>query len=257
MPVSSLLEILEVSENQAAKATAANTSIQMLEKALAEILEVVTTSATSPGTDLTLPYAAGDLGNKDSLRCIAIRLNAGATEVFNVIHPTNKHLFVLINSTSQVATIKCSGQSGVPVGSGDTSLLYCNGTDVIGLNLVATGGGGALTHPRELSFSYYGSPPASTEIGKIVVANNITFPADFAGSVGFVETNPGSAYAIDVQDDGVSIGTISISAAGAFTFTTTGNAQQIVVSGSVLTLISSATPDGALTEIHVALEGTV
>jgi hypothetical protein len=256
MPVSPHLELLEISESQAAKATAANTAVQAIEKALADMRDQDTSAAVSAGHNITLPYASGDLGDKSALRFIVLRLLAGAAASFNVIHPTKKHLFVVVNNTSQTATIKCSGQPGVAVGAGNTSLIYCTGTDCISIPLVAAGGG-LLAQTRELNFSYYGSPPSSVEMGKVVSANPITFPANFVGSRGFVETNPAAAYDIDVQDDGVSIGTISISTAGAFSFATAGGTDKVVAAGSVITLVSDSVPDASLTEIFVALTGTL
>lgn len=258
MAVSTLLEILEVSENQAAKATAANTAIQQLEKALAETLNVATAAATTPGDDITLPYSAvNDLSNRDALRCVFISLTAGATAVFNVLHPAKKHLFVLRNNTSHDATIKCAGQTGVVVGSGDTSLLYCNGTDVIGLDLVASGGGSPISHPKEISVAYYGTPTSSEIIGKMIVANNLEFLANFSGSVGAVEVNPTATFAIDVQDDGVSIGTVSISTGGVFTFTTAGGTAQTVNAGSIIEFIAPASVDATISDIFIALSGSV
>ncbi len=256
MPVSTNLEIYQILESQAAKATAANTAIGAVEKAMSDEYNLDTSSATAPGTDLTLPYDnTNDLSDRTALRFIQLTLDAGATATFNVIHPPNRHMFFCTNNTSQTATLKCTGQTGVTIANGASGLFYCNGTDVAEIDMSV--GGGGVSFPTELQMNYYGSPPATTVIAKFIIADPIDFAANFAGSVGNVPVNPGAQYDIDVQDDGGSIGTISISSGGVFTFTTTGGTSKNAASGSIITLVSDATPDGALTEIHVALRGTI
>ncbi len=70
-------------------------------------------------------------------------------------------------------------------------------------------------------------------------AESVTFPDNFAGSVGDIETNPAATFVIDVQKNGVSVGSISISTTGVFTFATTGTTVQFVV-GDKLKLIGPA-----------------
>src|SRR5687768_4133998 len=70
--------------------------------------------------------------------------------------------------------------------------------------------------PYDLPLSFSGTPDAGALIGKLVTVRAIEFEADFAGSAGHVGTNPAATFDIDVQDDGVSIGTISISTGGVF-----------------------------------------
>ncbi len=94
----------------------------------------------------------------------------------------------------------------------------------------------------DFGFAFGAAPDNFSVIGRVAIPRNITIPADFSGSFGDVETNPDGQFDIDVQDDGATIGTISVSAAGAFTFTTTGGTAKSVAAGSVIRAVS---PDGA------------
>src|SRR5689334_16007411 len=55
-------------------------------------------------------------------------------------------------------------------------------------------------------------------VARYLFVEAATFPADFLGSRGHVETLPTAAATMDVQRNGVSIGTILIASGGAVTF---------------------------------------
>jgi hypothetical protein len=85
-----------------------------------------------------------------------------------------------------------------------------------------------------ISLSYIGTPGASGTMGVHSVLTASTIPIDFDGATGDVITAPAGDYAIDVQKDGVSVGTITIDASGVFTFETTGGATIPLIFGSRL-----------------------
>jgi hypothetical protein len=80
----------------------------------------------------------------------------------------------------------------------------------------------------DIGFFYGGGPPGSSElIFKHVAARDFQLPGNFFASEGHVGTNPTATFDMDVQLEGVSIGTISVSTGGVFTFTTTsGTAKE-------------------------------
>jgi len=100
-------------------------------------------------------------------------------------------------------------------------------------------------------------PGSSEAIGKVVIPRDITLPADFAGAAGHVDVNPDDAFDIDVTDDGVSIGTISISEAGAFTFITVSGTAQSIGAGSIARFVAPASTDASIEGIAVTLVGTL
>ena len=118
----------------------------------------------------------------------------------------------------------------------------------------------ALNVAYDIPLSFADTPSADSQlIGKVMIVRDVAFAADFAGSYGHVGTNPSITYAIDVQDDGVSIGTISISTGGVFTFTTTSGTAKTVAAGSRLEFYApSGSPlDWTIADIAATLYGTV
>ena len=61
---------------------------------------------------------------------------------------------------------------------------------------------------------------------------------------------------LDVLDDGVSIGTVSITSGGVFTFTTQGGTAKVIAAGSALTVVNQATADATAGNISVTFRGT-
>jgi hypothetical protein len=111
--------------------------------------------------------------------------------------------------------------------------------------------------PYDFGFVKAAMPGSSEVIGKVVIPRDITLPADFAGAAGHVDVNPDDAFDIDVTDDGVSIGTISISDAGAFTFTTVSGTAQSIGAGSIARFVAPASTDASIEGIAVTLVGTL
>jgi hypothetical protein len=116
---------------------------------------------------------------------------------------------------------------------------------------------GLTSQAYDLGFDFPGAPAADEVVGRWYVLQTVTLAADFAGSGGAIDINPTATLDLDVQDDGVSIGTVSISAAGAFTFTTVGGAAKVVAAGSVVRLVAPATPDATGAGILLTLKGVV
>jgi hypothetical protein len=106
----------------------------------------------------------------------------------------------------------------------------------------------------EVVVTYAGTPGAQAWIGGIELKRSVTFPINFTGSGGSVITNPGSTYAIDVQKNGVSVGTVTISTAGVFSFATTGGTTVACVDGDTLDFYGPASV-GTAANIKFTLVG--
>lgn len=91
-----------------------------------------------------------------------------------------------------------------------------------------------------------------------VVEQAVTFPDDFANSVGYLEDAPGAQVDLDVaQDSGagpVSVGTITLKTDGTVTFATSG-AEVTFAAGETL-VITPLSVDGDLTTAAFTLYGT-
>lgn len=112
--------------------------------------------------------------------------------------------------------------------------------------------------PYDVVMSFYGFPAGSEVLATFMIGRNLLLPADFAGAAGDAGVDPTADYDIDVQDDGASIGTITIASAdGSFSFTTVGNTAKQVAAGSKLTFVGQSTTDSTLEDIFITLLGTV
>lgn len=107
-----------------------------------------------------------------------------------------------------------------------------------------------------ISLSYVGTPAAQGTMGGHSVQTACTIPVDFDGATGDVITNPGSAFVISVQKNGVEVGTISISTAGVFTFDTTGGTTVALAFGDRLSFHGPSTI-GTAADFFVTLVGDI
>jgi hypothetical protein len=100
----------------------------------------------------------------------------------------------------------------------------------------------------DLPFDFGEGAPPGTEPGNtlaIQVPRNIVIPADFTGSVGNALTNPTGTATFTIALDGGAIGTITISALGVVTFTSSTPGDNVnVAAGSVIS-ISAPVPANA------------
>jgi len=80
-----------------------------------------------------------------------------------------------------------------------------------------------------------------------------TLPADLADAAGHVDTPPDTPFAIDLTVDAVSIGTITISDAGTFTFATTSHEAKALAAGAVVRFVAPDPADSSIAGIAVTL----
>ena len=161
--------------------------------------------------------------------------------------------FAVRNTSGQTATVQVTGGAGanVAVLSGTMLELHSDGTDVRALDSTS---GLSTGLAWDFGFNMPGGPPIVDELlGKVMIARDIVVAADMAGSLGHIDTDPTAAFAVDVRDDGVSIGTISISTGGVFTFTTAGNTAKAVAAGSVIRFVAPDPADATAAGLAVTI----
>lgn len=115
-------------------------------------------------------------------------------------------------------------------------------------------GGGSNYYDVEVGFDV--TPTSDEVVTTRALAREVTFPADFSGSIGSIATNPTSTMVLLVKDDGTEIGQVSISTSGAFTFTTSSGTAKTVAAGSILTFVGPTTADASAAGCVVTLLGT-
>jgi hypothetical protein len=111
-------------------------------------------------------------------------------------------------------------------------------------------------NPYDIAAFYDGVPPADTDFLRFVAARNFYLPAGLSDSAAYGTVAATAAYDIDIQKNGVSVGTISWApAANAATFTL--SADVAFVSGDRLALVGQATPDSTLEDVGITLGGVI
>lgn len=136
------------------------------------------------------------------------------------------------------------------------TLWFCttNATITIGSTALVFSQIGASVRP--IAFFFTTAPTASEVLLLYTACENISLADDFAGSVGDVGTNPTASFALDVQKNGSSIGSITVSTGGTFTFATTDGAVSLV-SGDQLKIVGPGSADATIANVSITLKGTV
>jgi hypothetical protein len=170
----------------------------------------------------------------------------------------SRGLFAVINDTGFDVTVEITGQALTPpaVAEGEAALLTSDG-----VNVRLAGGGGGLGGGSafyDIGFLYAGGPRGASELlFKWIATRDLTLPADFSGAVGHIGTNPTSTFDMDVTLDGSSIGTISVSTAGDFTFTTTSGTAKSVTAGQRLEGVAPGSADDTAADIALTFTAAI
>jgi hypothetical protein len=106
---------------------------------------------------------------------------------------------------------------------------------------------------RTIAFQILGTSPDSSEILCLYPAvDAFTIPANFAGSVGSVITNPTASFAIDVRRQVNSagafstIGTITVGTGGSITWATSSGTAKAIGANDVLKFVGDSDGDATL-----------
>lgn len=163
-------------------------------------------------------------------------------------------------------------------GGGTSITLETNGTlngsqtllnQVAGSNMTITDdGSGDVTFACSFSASSalalnfgiaaLGQPPGgSVVLGIFTCPLAINFAANFTGSKGDCQANPTGAQTWNVQKNGSTVGTVSISTGGAVTFATSGGSTVSCTAGDVLTIVGSSSTDATLSGVDIVLLATL
>lgn len=109
--------------------------------------------------------------------------------------------------------------------------------------------------PYDTYTGFGATPGAGAVVDTLMFAREVTLPANLTGSVGTIGTNPSASMVLSLRDDGVEIGTITISTTGVFTFATTGGTEKVIAAGSKVTLVGPATADTTAANADITIAG--
>lgn len=187
-----------------------------------------------------------------------IRTNIGATTVgANLFRLTNPSAitFLRVNADNSVSALSASAfRTAIGAGTGGGDLVSTNNLSDVANTSTARTNLGLL---RIVPF-FFTTTPASSEVMAIYAAvDAFTIPANMSGSQVKVGTNPAATFAMDVQQNGTSIGTISISTGGTPTLTTTSGTSKSIAAGDVLEFVAPSTADTTIANVAVNIKGTL
>lgn len=109
--------------------------------------------------------------------------------------------------------------------------------------------------PYDVTFAYAGAPPNATILQLICFSRPVTMSGNFAGSTGHCGGNPTATAVYTVYKNGATIGTVTISTSGAFTFATTFGASPSFALGDTLSILTPVT-DATLSSVTMTFAGT-
>jgi hypothetical protein len=144
-----------------------------------------------------------------------------------------------------------NGVASLAAATGIGGWLFFDGTN---WKAVLSLGPGA-SQPFDVLFNPNSVLGSNTIYDIAVFVRTVVFPGSFAGAAGHCRVNPATTQTITVNKNGSSIGTISISSSGVFSFTTTGGAAQTFSAGDYMTFTTQVGADTSML-MHVTLTGT-
>jgi len=109
--------------------------------------------------------------------------------------------------------------------------------------------------PYDVTFAYAGAPPNATVLQLICFSRAVAMSANFAGSTGHCGGNPTATAVYTVYKNGATIGTVTVSTGGVFTFATTSGAAPSFVAGNTLSILTPIT-DATLSSVTMTFAGT-
>ncbi|WP_066560983.1 hypothetical protein [Croceicoccus bisphenolivorans] len=104
---------------------------------------------------------------------------------------------------------------------------------------------------------FFTTAPTDGETLLIHVAGvDFTIPADFTSALqSYVGTNPTNSFALDIKQNGTTIGTISVSTGGVVTATTVGGTAKSITAGDCITVIAPGTADATAANMAFTILG--
>jgi hypothetical protein len=189
--------------------------------------------------------------------------------------------FKVRNNTAQSVTVTVSGQSltAPAIAAGEAALLSCDGTNVraegsgdtgtlgdIGDVVIAGLQAGDMLRrnasnqwvaertPFILSMFIPGTHGDGALMAQLVLDRDVAFAENFSGSEGYSQVTATAETVLDLQKNGVSIGTITFSDAGnTASFALSGGAT--FAAGDRLAIVNENPADATLADLAITLSG--
>jgi hypothetical protein len=268
----SFLGIAELEAAQAQPEITVNEAVRMLEAAISiDVLDkdLATPPASPPST---ARYLVPDVGATGAWAAMANKIAFLMGTVWVGLTPRVGWIVYVVDEderyewTGSAWVVFSAGGGSVAVTGPDesppvnvpevTSLEFINAIveDLGGGAVRITALGSGAANEVDIGLFFPGGPPLTNQLlAKFIAARAMTLPGNLVGSVGHVGTNPTGSFVMTVSVGGSSVGTITVSTGGVFTFATTAGAAVPVVAGDEIEIEAPAGTDATVADIAVTL----
>lgn len=247
MSKSAILAINQIAETQNNKYLTHNDAVNILEQ-----------SDNAMYTNAAVGAGPVNLTENQATQYQVYKVSGGSA-AFNLVFPSTinsvnavRHATIWNADTTYSVTVKMS------TGTGATVVLTPGQSAVIQIayeDVYAMFTGDTSQPPYDVGLYIPGKPGDGAEVFKFVAVRAVEWPDDWAGSYGHIGTNPtDAANVLTIKKNGTSVGTISISTGGVFTFATTA-AETTLAAGDRLTIENQGTADSTAADIGFNLKG--
>jgi len=159
-----------------------NNITSMVEEAIAGLKTINTWS----GNSATLSTANGTTAESRAAMLLLTDSTSDLSGAANLICPALSKVYIVKNGTGQAVTVKTASGSGIAVANGNTSLLFCDGTNVVEAVTGITGNldvGGNLTVGGNATVTGTTTFNGGTLTLGDSAADNVVFGADVNSSI--------------------------------------------------------------------------
>lgn len=200
-------------------------------------------------------YAFGDTHptNADS---IAIRDNGAWTYIpmFEglLLFDSTANAFKWFSGTTLI--VLGGGGGSIPTGGTTGQVLAKLSNTDLDAGWVTPGGGSS---GREIIGFATTAPTANEVLTEAPSARAWVMPANLAGTIVTVGTNPAATFVLSVKRNNIEVATISVSTGGVATLATSGGTLKNFAIGDLLSVHAPAAVDAAITRLTYSILGTV
>lgn len=232
------VELQANGENSTTWGTKMNTSLQMLEAGIAGRASITHDDTAS----YTLSTANG---SADEARCMIKNIGGALTAARNAVVPTVSQTHIVKNATTggYAVTVKTSGGTGIAIPNGKTTILFCDGTNVVN----------AIDYLNTLTAGTFGVRSSGSGAYDLQIANTENLTANRALTVKLND----AARTVDLGGNLTTAGAFSTSGAYSCAITLTGNTTVTFPTSGTLAASEEGTFTATLTGIDGSSTSTV
>ena len=235
--MSNNLDLTLVTENQNNKEATIATMGGELDAALTETFDADFTSG-----NITLSNSEF----RRAINFVASNLSVART----MTCPALKKFFVVDNTAGTATLDVIVGSTSITMVIGEIATFFSDGT-TNGLDLISN----SNAAPFDIGSFYAGVPVASAALMRFVFTRAVTFPSGLTGSQGLLLTAATAQTDVDIQKNGVSVGTMRWAAAGTVATFIAASPISFAI-GDEIRLIAPGTADATLSDLYFTLAGT-